>query len=145
MGDACHFLTEDPETLDVLKTLSRTCRIAIATNSVEETKGRLSVFEPYCVRMFLSDEVHAIKPTPAFFRAVLSGLGCRPEECLMIGDSASEDMAGAKRAGMHTCWYRRGKGNRACPDAEYSILSITELPALLEGLAGDCRDSAMRP
>jgi len=129
-----HF-TMEPETLDVFRELSRTYRNVLATNSVTETRGRLSIFEPYCCRMFLSDEIHAIKPSAAFFDAMLTSLGCRPEECLMIGDSATEDMGGGKRAGLRTCWYKRGKGNRVCSDADYSIESITELPGLLNRMS----------
>ena len=128
--------TMEPETLDVFRELSGTYRNVLATNSVTETRDRLSIFEPYCYRIFLSDEIHAIKPTATFFNTMLRSLECAPEECLMIGDSATDDMGGGKRAGLRTCWYKRGKGNRVCSAADYSIESITELPALLERIAG---------
>lgn len=70
-----------------------------------------------------------------FFQAVISGLGCSPHECLMIGDSMLDDMKGAKSAGFRTCWYRRGKGSDGCEYADHCIDSITELPGLLEGMA----------
>ena len=63
-----------------------------------------------------------------------SGLGCAPAECLMIGDSVSDDMKGARSAGLHTCWYRRGKGGVECEYADHHIDSIAELPELLEGM-----------
>lgn len=126
--------TMEAETLDVFRDLSRTYKNVIATNCVTEIKGRLSVFEPYCFRIFVSDEIHAIKPTAMFFGIVLKSLGCRPEECMMIGDSASDDMAGGKRAGLHTCWYKPASDQRTCPEADYQIQSITELPSLLETL-----------
>ena len=128
--------TMEAVTLDVFRDLSRTYKNVIATNCVKETKGRLSIFEPYCYRIFLSDEIHAIKPTATFFNAVLNSLGCRPEECMMIGDSAADDMAGGKRAGLHTCWYRPGKDQKICPDADFRIQSITEPPLLLEEING---------
>lgn len=123
--------TMEKETLDIFKALSETYKISIATNCVTEIKGRLSVFEPYCYKIFISEEIQAIKPTSAFYHAVLDGLDCQPEECLMIGDSAKDDMAGGKAAGLHTCWYHRGKSGEVCPYADYSIDSITELPELL--------------
>ena len=129
-----HHTMED-ETLDVFRELSKTYRTVIATNCVTEIRGRLSIFEPYCYRIFLSDEIHAIKPTATFFDTVLKSLGCRPEECMMIGDSATDDMGGGKRAGLHTCWYKPGIENRVCSDADYVIQSITELPALLERIS----------
>ena len=82
----------------------------------------------------ISDEIHAVKPDSLFFRAVISGLGCASAECLMIGDSVSDDMKGAKSAGFHTCWYRRGKGGVECEYADYRIDSIAALPGLLEGM-----------
>ena len=127
--------TMEPETVDVVRELSAAYKIVIATNCVTEIKGRLSVFEPYCYRIFLSDEIHAIKPTATFFNTVLGSLGCRPEECMMIGDSATDDMAGGKRADLHTCWYKPKNDLKTCPDADYRIRSITELPALLQRIS----------
>jgi HAD superfamily hydrolase (TIGR01549 family) len=134
--------TMEAETLDVFRDLSRTYKNVLATNCVTEIKGRLSVFEPYCYRIFLSDEIHAIKPTATFFHVVLKSLECRPEECMMIGDSAVDDMAGGKRAGLYTCWYRPGTNPKTCSDADFQIQSITELPLLLEDINGQSASHA---
>ena len=40
------------------------------------------------------------KPNPAYYREIMDKLGYRPEECLMVGNDASEDMA-AEQTGMH--------------------------------------------
>ena len=126
--------TMEKETLEIYAALSKRFRNVLASNSVQEIKGRFSPFIPYTYKAFISDEIHAVKPDSLFFRAVISGLGCAPAECLMIGDSASDDMKGAKSAGFRTCWYRRGKGSVECEHADYHIDSITELPGLLEGM-----------
>ena len=129
----------EKETLAVFTRLSETYRCVLATNSVFEVRDRLRPFEPYTYRLFLSDEVHAVKPDRKFFNAVIEGLGCDPAECLMIGDSTTDDMHGAKSAGLRTCWYRRGKGTASCADADHCIDSITELPALLDQIKGGTR------
>jgi 2-haloacid dehalogenase len=95
--------------------------------------ARTSAFAPYTYRIFISESVGSIKPTAAFFDHVLRDLGCRPEECLMVGDSLSNDIRGAKAAGMDTCWYNpRGKAVPADAGADHVIGSIRELPDILE-------------
>ena len=42
------------------------------------------------------------KPSPDFFQAALSGIGCRAEEAVMIGDDAEADVSGALAAGIGT-------------------------------------------
>ena len=40
------------------------------------------------------------KPNPAYYQEILDQLGYCPEECLMVGNDAAEDMA-AEQTGMH--------------------------------------------
>lgn len=54
----------------------------------------------------------ACKPHRAFFDAILRHLGRRPQECLMVGDSAEADLPAA-RLGMRTFWVRRSPGSEA--------------------------------
>lgn len=42
----------------------------------------------------------ARKPDPAIFEDALELAGCRPEEALHVGDTAEEDVAGARAAGI---------------------------------------------
>ena len=126
--------TMEQDTLDIYIELSKHYYNVLASNSVSEIRERFSLFMPYTYRVFISDDVHAVKPDQAFFDAVTAGLGCEPAECLMIGDSRTDDMKGAKTAGFNTCWYRHGKGNEECEYADYSIGSMTELPELLDRL-----------
>ena len=128
--------TMEKETLDIYAELSERFRNVLASNSVHEIRGRYSPFIPYTYKVFISDEIQAVKPGRMFFDAVISGLACEPDECLMIGDSVSDDMNGAKAAGFRTCWYRFGKNKTECEYADYCIDSITELPELLEGISG---------
>lgn len=40
------------------------------------------------------------KPDPSLYLAAAAGLGVPPHECLYVGDGASDELAGAQRAGM---------------------------------------------
>jgi FMN phosphatase YigB (HAD superfamily) len=42
------------------------------------------------------EEMHYCKPNPDFFTELLSRLGANPEDCLMIGNDAEEDLVAAK-------------------------------------------------
>jgi phosphoglycolate phosphatase len=50
------------------------------------------------------------KPEPDVILASLRALGADPEECLLVGDAAS-DMEAGRRAGVRTCAVRWGYGN----------------------------------
>ncbi|XP_052804569.1 haloacid dehalogenase-like hydrolase domain-containing protein 2 [Mya arenaria] len=49
------------------------------------------------------------KPEAAFFLSAIEGMDVRPEECLMIGDDARDDVVGAVNAGMQGVLVRTGK------------------------------------
>lgn len=49
------------------------------------------------------------KPAPAFFRAALEGLGCRPEDAVMVGDDVEADVNGALVLGIGGLLVRTGK------------------------------------
>ncbi len=49
----------------------------------------------------ISYRVHAIKPDPAIYRALLDTYGLKPEECLFFDDRA-DNVQGAIDAGMHS-------------------------------------------
>lgn len=71
------------------------------------------------------------KPHPDVVFRALEGLGARPEDCLFVGDSAS-DMAAGRAAGVHICAVDYGYGNheemrRYEPD--YWISDLRDLSA----------------
>lgn len=79
----------------------------------------------------VSVEVGYLKPHPKIFEHALSGLGLRPAEVLMVGNSLAEDVAGAQRLGIAAAW------RRSEPDAEgvvpdYSFGELAELLAIPE-------------
>ena len=69
------------------------------------------------------------KPAPDLILTAMAALGARPEDCLMVGDSAA-DMEAGRRAGVKTCAARYGYGKaedlvRFAPD--YWIDDLREL------------------
>jgi putative hydrolase of the HAD superfamily len=52
-----------------------------------------------------SEEAGAEKPAPRFFQLCVEKMGCRPEECVFIGDSLKKDVKGAIENGLQGVWY----------------------------------------
>jgi HAD superfamily hydrolase (TIGR01509 family) len=79
------------------------------------------------------------KPHPSIFRAALSLLSVSPEEAVMVGDSYSHDVEGARAVGMKAILLRRAASplpDTVPPEAARTgaipvISSLLELPALL--------------
>lgn len=91
-----------------------------------------------------SCEVGLVKPEPAIYAHCIRALGVPPAQCLFVGDGGSNELVGAKAAGMYTAfvsgmmaslWPDRIEERRATSD--YHIERIPELLPLL-GLTGGC-------
>ncbi len=71
----------------------------------------------------------AYKPAPDVLLASIGALGARPEDCLMVGDSAA-DMEAGRRAGVRICAVRYGYGDPAEMDRfepDYWVSDLREL------------------
>ncbi len=69
------------------------------------------------------------KPAPDVIFTSLSALSARPEDCLLVGDSAP-DMEAGRRAGVKICAVRYGYGTTeelACWSPDYWISDLREL------------------
>jgi putative hydrolase of the HAD superfamily len=75
----------------------------------------------------ISSEVGWRKPGRKFFEALVNFAGCRPEEVLVVGDDATNDVAGARQAGLEAVLI-----NRRGPPAEGELGCLTELPGILD-------------
>lgn len=102
--------------------------IYVATNGLSEIqRGRLQGLNEYLHGAYISEEIGAIKPLLAFFDAIFRG-GVNADECLMVGDSLSSDIAGAHAVGMHACWFNpKGLKNDGAHTPEYEIRDLREL------------------
>ncbi len=134
---------------EALTRLRARYRLVVATNA-EDSPG--SHVRMALARVGLDDLVDDVvssadvgdhKPNYAFFRAALlregdGGLPLDPRRTVMVGDGTTNDIAGARRAGMRTIWYnptkRRFPDGAPPPDAV--VRKLADLPAAVDRLAG---------
>lgn len=123
----------EENTLQVYKTLSEHYHLALATNGVNPMQTeRVSAFLPFTHKLYVSESMGYIKPTEDFFLHIIQDLSCKPEDCLMIGDSLTNDIRGAAAVGMDTCYYNPRR--KEIPDdvnVQYEICRIGELLDIL--------------
>ena len=107
--------------------------LCIATNAMSALqRPRLQSISQWIDRVYISEEVGFIKPMPPFFLKILEDLGVKKEDCLMVGDSLSSDVAGANAVGMDSCWLNRsGRENTSGVQPTYEIHRWAELLTLL--------------
>ena len=110
--------------------------MCVASNAFyHQQVKRLSLagIAPYIDHYFISERLGADKPSKAFFDGCLVSLvGIRPDECIMIGDSLTADIAGGVNAGIPTIWFNRL--NAPVPNgckADHIVTSLAEIRAIL--------------
>lgn len=92
----------DPKASEAVK-LARSLgfRVILATNPIfpaiaTESRIRWAGLSPDDFEFYTTYENSChCKPNPAYFQDILDRAGVRPEECLMVGNDASEDLAAA--------------------------------------------------
>lgn len=83
-------------------------RIYIASNGATvNAKGRIAStgLDRYIDGLFVSEEMGVAKPAAAFFDICLRQIGEPRESCIMVGDSLTSDMLGAKNASLKSVWF----------------------------------------
>ena len=73
------------------------------------------------------------KPNPSIFNEALNLLGLsRDENVMMVGDSLSSDMEGARISGLISCWFNpESDRDNTDVDVDYTIQSLSELLDIL--------------
>ena len=88
------------------------------------------------LEIFVSEQMGANKPSPAFFQACFAAIpDFDPAAALVVGDSLTSDIRGARNVGLRSCWYNP-EDLPPRPDIvpDYTIRTLEELPPLLERL-----------
>ena len=80
------------------------------------------------------ENMHATKVRPAYYEEIAERLGRRPDECVMVGDNWTWDIAHSTAAGMAAWWIAEPRA--PAPDPELEILgrgSLAEFLAFARG------------
>lgn len=101
---ACGYNPAAKETVRAIKEKGR--RVVLATNPIfppvaTYTRIGWTGMTPDDFELITTYENStSCKPNPAYYREILSKIGCQPSECLMVGNDVSEDMV-AETLGMN--------------------------------------------
>ena len=119
-----------PNAEQVVKYLANRYPLTIISNGFKEVqyyKFENSGLAPYFTHTLISEEVGINKPQPEIFTIALERNGISAAEAVMIGDSYSSDIAGAKAAGIDQVWIR-GDGLPVTGEtATYIVSKFTEV------------------
>ena len=138
-----HYLAQGaffiPGAQELLKVLASRYDLYLASNGgarVQNSRLDAAGIRGYFKGQFISEEIGANKPDPAFFAACFAAIpGFEKEKALIVGDSLTSDIRGGRNAGLRTVWFNpQGKAPRADIPADHEIRKLEELPALLEKL-----------
>ena len=96
------------EFVERVKSSIDNARIYILSNGATiNARGRIAStgLNRYIDGLFVSEDLGVAKPSAAFFDICLKQLGVPKESCIMIGDSLTSDMLGAKNASLASVWF----------------------------------------
>lgn len=122
-----------PDADDVLARLRPRFRLGIVTNGasdVQREKIRLGNLEYAFDAIVASGDLGVGKPDPSIFRHILGLLKLEASDVVMIGNSLTRDIAGARAAGIRSIWVDRENIEPAPPDCT-RVTSLGEIPPLL--------------
>lgn len=123
---------------ELLKALSKNHTLIAATNGhlpIQKSRIALSGLEKYFDGgIYISEALGTQKPEKEFFDIILSDLKNPPKsEVLVLGDSLTSDILGAKNSGLDSCYVDlRGKGGGE-ELYTYRVTSLKEILNLLKG------------
>jgi putative hydrolase of the HAD superfamily len=105
-------------------------RIGIVSNG-NSFADRCGIGFPFDFEVY-SERAGCAKPDAAIFRLACEAAGCAAAELVHVGDSLAEDVLAARAAGCAAVWLRRGRAAGEAPAGVREIVSLDELPPLLE-------------
>ncbi len=144
-----------PGVFETLKSIHGNIRMGVLTNAadsgavlVREALKRVGL-DGYFELVLTPKESQLRKPDPQFFKLALTHFGVKPANAIMVGDSYSGDIEGAKSAGMRAVWFNTTglipETSHPVYDAEISSFSdlvptieairLPDIPACLELLS----------
>jgi HAD superfamily hydrolase (TIGR01549 family) len=83
--------------------------VVVSNNILDEQQNKLQHcgLDNLVDILVVSAEEGISKPDPAIFLRAVARAGCTPDAAVMVGDSWSADVAGARAAGVRAVWFNR--------------------------------------
>lgn len=128
-----------PGVRECLDALHGRYTLIVGSNSafpVEMTATALdrALLRSYFAQVYNSFTLGVSKPNPAFFHAILHGINVQPHQAVMIGDSYSADIEGAKSAGLWTVWLADPAPRQPMPAADQIISDMHQAAAAVQAI-----------
>ncbi len=124
-----------PHAIEVLDYLHAKYPLTIVSNGfieVQYKKLKNAKLEKYFENVVLSQSANALKPDRRIFEYALQLNGAIPSETIMIGDSYTADIVGARNVGMDQIYYNTHRPITADQTPPtYTISNLLELKELL--------------
>ena len=124
-----------PDAEKVVKYLANKYPLTIISNGFKEVqyyKFEHSGLAPYFTHTLISEEIGINKPQPGIFEIALERNNITADEAVMIGDSYSSDIAGAKAAGIDQIWITsEGMKELMNEEATYIVPKLTDVMKIL--------------
>lgn len=123
--------------LPIVRKISKRLPVAVISNGlpdVQYEKIKAIGLDDVFSHVVLSEEIGIRKPDLRIFQHAADLLKVKPSECLYVGDSYSNDVVGAKTAGMRVCWFKRGSMNTESKgiQPDFVITDLGELIRILD-------------
>lgn len=128
-----------PGAQEALKRLSQKYKLYLASNGTAKVQARRlasAQIGHFFQDIFISQEIGANKPSPAYFEACFARIpGFDKGKAMIVGDTLTSDILGGRNAGIATCWVNPDhKSGRDDIRADYEIQYLSQLEDLLETL-----------
>ncbi len=123
-----------PHARDLLNYLVARYQLHILSNGfveVQYTKLKHAELEHYFGKIFLSEEIGALKPHKRIFEYALKSVNARKNEALMIGDNFEADIVGAKNAGIDQLFYKVNDEQIESFTPTFTVRSLSEIKNIL--------------
>ena len=131
---SCHHFALYDDVPEVLRRLrARGLTIGLISNTqrcLASFQSHFGLEGVFTVRVSSAEHGY-MKPHPSIFQAALQQAGVTAGESLMVGDSLTHDVIGARRLGMRAVLLSRGGAPSGCPDDVPVIATLTELLTLI--------------
>ena len=121
--------------LELVEYLSKKYKVYCASNAIynqQINRLKLSKMHDYFSGFFISEKIGYQKPTKEFFDFCFYNMQVKPEQTIMIGDSLTADILGAKNYGLKSIWFNQfDKQNNSDIVPDYVVKELLQIKNML--------------